>query len=189
VPSAAPAGRGEDQPGQDRPAENADNGERGIQVGDVKGGGWVAQPPDKCHGNEQKNSSERKLISGSCQWYPRIRGCTHHHLLLPKRRSAQRARRSPGMYPQPTCPPGRTSTGAEWPDPWARVARGSAPSSPSYAPISTLLWAFADQRKGTSRGPAAVKIRASLTGTGAGPRQRHHPLSVNRGLPTRPLSA
>ena len=37
VPSAAPASRGEDQPGDNGPAENTDDGERDVQVGDVKG--------------------------------------------------------------------------------------------------------------------------------------------------------
>jgi hypothetical protein len=67
MPPAAPANRAEDQPDEDDPAENTDNGERAVQIGDVQGRGRIAKPPDDRHGNEQKHRGERELVSGPCQ--------------------------------------------------------------------------------------------------------------------------
>ena len=67
VPPAASAGRGEDQPGEDGPAENADDSECDVQVGDVKGGAWITQPPDDSHRDEQQDGGERELVGGTRQ--------------------------------------------------------------------------------------------------------------------------
>jgi carbonic anhydrase len=82
MPPAAPAGRAEDQPDEDGPAENTDNGERAVQVGDVKGRGRIAQPPDDRHGNEQKHGGKRELVSGPRQWCAETRSGTQHDLLM-----------------------------------------------------------------------------------------------------------
>ena len=82
MPPAAPASRAEDQPDEDGPAKNTDNGERAVQVGDVKGRGRIAQPPDDRHGNEQKHGGERELVSRPRQWCAETRSGTQHDLLV-----------------------------------------------------------------------------------------------------------
>ena len=83
MPPAAPASRGEDQPDEDDSAENTDDGERAVEVGDVKGRGRITKPSDDRHGNEQKHRGERELVSGLCQWCRETKSGTQHDLLVP----------------------------------------------------------------------------------------------------------